>query len=190
MDENRADELTEMVGRAAEGDREAWNWIVDHHSRLVWSVVRRFRLGDHQSADVVQTTWLRLVEHLSAIRDPCRLPGWLATTARNLSIEASRQAKQLQPLDDDCELPSVAEQPESVVLRREQAELVRDALERLSERDRQLLKAVSSIPPMPYEEISRRFGMPIGSIGPTRMRALKRLRAELQTSGLVDAAAS
>lgn len=190
MDEKRAEELIERVARAADGDTEAWEWIVQHYSGLIWSVVRRFRLGDQASADVVQTTWLRLVEHLSSIRDPRRLPGWLVTTARNLSLESLRQVKQLQPLDEDFEAPSTIEQPDGAVLRHEQAALVREALDRLSDRDRQLLSALAAEPPIPYQEISARFGMPIGSIGPTRMRALKRLRAELATSGVVDAAIS
>jgi RNA polymerase sigma factor (sigma-70 family) len=187
MDQNRADELTEILRRAADGDHEAWDWLVQQYSSLLWSVVRTFRLGEQQAADVVQTTWLRLVENLSSIRDPRALPAWLSRTARNASVNALREAKCLKPLAEDYEYPSANELPDAAFLRHERAALVRAALSRLCERDRLLLTALAATPPLPYKEISFRLGMPVGSIGPTRMRALRRLRAELATSGLVDA---
>lgn len=176
----------ENVRRAAEGDQEAWNAIVEQYSGLLCSVVRGFRLGEQQSADVVQKTWLRLVEHISRIRDPQRVAAWLVMTARNGCIDAIRQTRSHYPLDGNYELPSPDESPEGVVLRDELVTLVREALERLSERDRELLTLLSVYPPPSYEEVSSRLSMPMGSIGPTRMRALRRLRTELEGSGLVE----
>jgi RNA polymerase sigma factor (sigma-70 family) len=183
------EQVVENVRRAAEGDQEAWNALVKQYSGLLWSVVRGFRLGEQQSADVVQTTWLRLVEHISRIRDPQRVAAWLVMTARNGCIDAIRQARRQRPLDDEYELPSPDESPEGVVLRYERVTLVREAMTLLSERDRELLTLLSVSPPLPYGEISARLSMPVGSIGPTRMRALGRLRTELERSGLVDAVA-
>jgi RNA polymerase sigma factor (sigma-70 family) len=190
MDQKHTEELAQAVRRAAAGDQEAWDWLVQQYSSLLWSVVRPFRLDQQRSADVVQTTWLQLVENLSSIRDPRALPAWLARTARNASINAIRAAKPLKPLTEDYELPSTDELPEDVVLRLERAAAVRAAMKRLPERDRLLLTALAASPPVPYGEISAQLGMPTGSIGPTRMRALRRLHAELATSGLVDATTS
>ena len=190
MNQNQGDELAEIVRRAADGDQEAWNWLVRQYSGLLWSVVRTFRLGQQQSADVVQTTWLRLVENLASIRDPRALPGWLSTTARNASIKALREAKSMRPLAEDYELQSADDTPDTAFLHLEHVALVRTALSRLGERDRLLLTALAATPPLSYKEIGARLGMPVGSIGPTRMRALRRLRVELATSGLVDAATS
>src|SRR3712207_8783081 len=75
-------EVTDLVRRAVRGDQRAWQEIVDEYGGLVWSVARGFRLSEAQMADAVQTTWLRLVEHLAEIREPERLPGWLRTTTR------------------------------------------------------------------------------------------------------------
>jgi RNA polymerase sigma factor (sigma-70 family) len=189
MGQKTASQVAELAGRAADGDQQAWDALVAQYSGLLWSVVRSYRLGQQQSADVVQTTWLRLLENIRLIRDPARLPGWLVVTARNLSVEAVRYAGRSQPLDDDYQTPSTDERPEAAVLRFERETLVREALKRLSERDQQLLTLLVASPPIPYEEISVRLGMPVGSIGPTRMRALRRLRAELKHSGVVDASA-
>jgi RNA polymerase sigma factor (sigma-70 family) len=189
MGQQTVNQIGELARRAADGDQRAWDAIVAQHSKLLWSVVRGFRLGEQQSADVVQKTWLRLVENIRLIRDPERLAGWLVVTARNLSVETIRQARPLRRLDDNHETPSTEEPPEAALLRLEREILVREALKRLSERDQELLTLLVASPRVPYEEISVRLGMPVGSIGPTRMRALRRLRVELEHSGVIEAVA-
>ena len=189
MGRRESSQVAELVHRAADGDQQAWNEVVTAYSGLLWNVVRRFRLGEQQSADVVQTTWIRLIEHIESIRDPRSLPGWLVVTCRHLCFEAVRSAIRLRPLSDDCDTPSSDEPPEDAILRFEQEILVREALKRLPDRDQELLSLLVASPPVPYEEISMLLGMPVGSIGPTRMRALRRLRTELEHGGLVEATA-
>jgi len=83
--------LHELVRSARAGKVEAWNAIVDRFAGLVWAIARRHRLSDADAADVSQTTWLRLVEHLDRIEDPDRIGGWLATTARRESLRVLRR---------------------------------------------------------------------------------------------------
>ena len=54
------------------------------------------------------------------------------------------------------------------------------AVDRLPRRQRQLVLAMSATPPPPYEELAQRLSMPVGSIGPTRARALHNLRRLLE----------
>ena len=72
-----------MVRRAAEGDRQAWERLVDHYARLIWGITNEFRLVESDGADVAQTTWLRLLQHIDRIENPERVGEWLAATARN-----------------------------------------------------------------------------------------------------------
>jgi RNA polymerase sigma factor (sigma-70 family) len=190
-------DVTALIHRAAEGDQDAWNAIVDEYAGLVWSVVRGYRLGDAQAADAVQTTWLRLVEHLSAIREPERVAGWLRTTARRVCLEAIRNSGREHLVADHREDACATsghrgegerDGPETCTLRREQQALVRAALATLSERHQVLLGLLVASPPVSYEEISTRLDMPIGSIGPTRARVVARLRNVLETAGLHDLA--
>ena len=74
-------EVADMVRRAAGGDRGAWETIVEDFSGLLWSVCRGYRLDQADAAEVVQTTWLRLLENVSRLREPEHLGGWLVTTA-------------------------------------------------------------------------------------------------------------
>ncbi|SDL74515.1 RNA polymerase sigma factor, sigma-70 family [Geodermatophilus siccatus] len=174
----------QLVRRAAGGDEVAWDAIVDRYSRLLWSVVRGFRLTDAQAADAVQTTWVRLLENLDAIREPERLAGWLRTTARRACLETVRRASRECPVDPHVhtaleQVAGRADDPEAHVLRQERAAMVREALGELPQRHQRLLELLVASPPLSYEEISARLGMPVGSIGPTRARLLTRLRTAL-----------
>ena len=70
----------ELASRAANGDQNAWNEIVERYNPVILSICRRHGLGRTDTTDVVQTVWLHLVEHLASLRDPAALPGWLAIT--------------------------------------------------------------------------------------------------------------
>src|SRR3712207_3914828 len=62
--------VPELVPTALAGNSGSWNRLVDRYTPLVLSIVRRHRLQGSDAEDVVQTVWLRLVEHLGAIRQP------------------------------------------------------------------------------------------------------------------------
>ena len=93
--------LTELVIAARDGDSAAWESLVECYAGLVWWVCRRHRLSDSDAADVSQTVWLRLVEHLPSLREPKALPGWLDTTARHecLRLLRTRQRQCRSPLE-------------------------------------------------------------------------------------------
>jgi RNA polymerase sigma factor (sigma-70 family) len=144
----------------------------------------------------VQTTWLRLVEHLGAIREPARLAGWLRTTASRVCLEIIRESGRERPVDSAEDYVTAGahdradgeEGPETRTLRQEHERLLREALANLPERDRLLVHLLASPHQLSYQDISERLSMPIGSIGPTRARILGRLRTALAGAGLYDAA--
>jgi RNA polymerase sigma factor (sigma-70 family) len=167
----------ELLAAAAVGDQRAWDALVRRHTSLLWSIARSYRLSTADAADVVQTTWLRLLEHLDKIADPERLAGWLATTARRECIHLMRRtdrraesSARLQDIRDD------GPEPDAVLLRDERdAELWR-ALARLDEFCQRLLRVLMADPPPTYTDVAALLGMKIGSIGPTRARCLAKLR--------------
>jgi len=167
-----------LLARAAQGDQRAWNELVDEHSRLLWSVARSFRLDAADANDVVQTTWLRLLEHLDRIEDPSRLIGWLVTTARREAMRVLRRSGRERPV---IEAPPV----DSALLQDERNRALWEAFARLTEKCRQLLR-VAVTHPQAYDEISEALGMPIGSIGPTRRRCLTQLRGLLEGTVVVE----
>ncbi len=179
-------EVSLLVRRAAEGNRWAWDRLIAKYSRLIWAMTRDFKLPESDAADVVQATWLRLLEHIDRIEHPDRIGSWLATTARHECLRhlAARKRVVLVQDDDDSLIDTVSHQPEvdERLLADERAQAVRDALSLLPRRWQRLLELLMSDPPASYLEISDQLGLPVGSIGPTRGRCLERLRELLQAT--------
>jgi RNA polymerase sigma factor (sigma-70 family) len=169
----------ELVRRAAAGDQRAWNALVDRFASTVWAIARGYRLSEANAADVSQTTWLRLVEHLERIQQPERVGAWLATTARRESLRVLRMsARQLATGEDFDILPDPTPEPfpadEQVA--RDRDRILGELVGRLPSRCQLILRLLSADTPLRYRELSESLGMPIGSIGPTRGRCLEHLR--------------
>jgi RNA polymerase sigma factor (sigma-70 family) len=171
-------ELAELMGAASRGDQAAWNAIVDRFQGLVWAVARAHRLPQADAADVAQTTWLRLVEHLDRIREPERLGAWLATTARHECLRHIRLHGRELPSDETelFETPGEDSSELKLVIAERDTALWR-AFANLSERCQALLRLLVSLVEPSYEEIAAALDMPVGAIGPTRMRCLEKLRS-------------
>ena len=179
------DELVALVTGAARGDQRAWEALVGEFSGMVWAIARAHRLGEADAADVAQTTWLRLFEHLDRISDPARVGGWLATTARRECLRTLRGAQRQVPFGDEAPYgePLIDTPAYDALIRAERDDLLRRCLGRLRSSDQALLRLLTAEPRPAYDEISAALDMPIGSIGPTRARALERLRHELDSEG-------
>jgi RNA polymerase sigma factor (sigma-70 family) len=170
-----------LLRAAASGDERAWNALVDRYSGLVWAIARNHRLSAADCDEVFSTTWLRLVEHAARLRDPGKVGGWLATTARHESLRLLRRGGRQIPMGDDMpEPPHHAPAPDEDLLRSERDRSLWSAFARLPERDQALLRLLTAEPAPSYEEIGAALDMPVGSIGPTRARCLERLRREAE----------
>lgn len=165
------------VRAAANGDGEAWRRLVRRYSSLVWAVVRAHGLRDSDAADAAQTTWLRLAEHIDKLREPNRLPSWLATTARRESLRIAQRAARTVPVGSDFDVPAdCAPTVDDRLLDAERKVGLWDAFESLSPPCQTLLRVLMAEPAPSYVEVSAALGMPVGSIGPRRARCLDRLR--------------
>jgi len=180
-----------LVLRCRRGEGAAWAALVHRYQRLVYAIVRRFGLDEHTAADVFQTVFARLVEHLPRIADPQRLQAWIVTTAKREVLLALRRGQRTVSMtrDEDAgdetaefDIADDAQLPEDALADLQQQELVRRALDRMDARCRELLLLLfrDDGDKLPYEEVARRLGVAVGSIGPTRARCLGKLR------GLVD----
>lgn len=185
MDDNVAD----LVHAAAEGDEDAWSRLVERYLPLVRSVIRLHGISGQHGEDVSQILWLRLVEHLKDLREPRALAGWIKTTTRNECIQLLRSARKMVPVgalvEPETPTPTIQE-PDADLLRAERHQALLQALAELPEHQRDLLVLLVADPPLSYTEISHRLGIRIGSIGPTRARALSRLRESPAMAALIE----
>ena len=178
-------ELARMVRRAATVTPPPGKASSSKYGRLIWSITRDFKLVESDAADVFQTTWMRLIEHINRIDHPDRVGSWLATTARNECLRCLAARKRLVVAHEDVIFDDLVEHGADIdegLLAQERAEGVRAAMEILPWRWRRLMELLMSDPPVSYAEISDELGLPIGSIGPTRARCLARLRTLLEAS--------
>lgn len=180
-------EVACLVRGAADGDRGAWDKLVDRFAATVWAIARGHRLNAADAADVSQTTWLRLVENLNRIQQPERVGAWLATTARRESLRVIRLSGRQVPSGDDLELlpdPGPVTSHDQNLIAQHRDKIMSELVDQLPTRSQLLLRLLSADSPLSYKDISEALGMPIGSIGPTRARALEHLRRLAAKSGI------
>jgi RNA polymerase sigma factor (sigma-70 family) len=168
-----------LAARAAAGDPDAWNTIVERYSPLVWSICTRFGLSRADADCVAHKVWLLLVEHLGDLREPAALPGWLATTANRECLRVVTAARWpgrpgTRPEQERPAAGGPAAEEEILIAERNAA--LRAAFAGLPAQWQQLLSMLISDPPYSYAEISATLHIPVGSIGPLRARCLERLR--------------
>jgi RNA polymerase sigma factor (sigma-70 family) len=184
---DRHTELSTLLVAASEGDQQAWNVITDRFTNLLWSVARSYRLGHDDAADAVQNTWLRLLENLTKIDNPEALPGWLATTARREALGVlRRRGRDVLTRNEDTGTDAVdpqAAELDSALLDSERDAQLWACYAQLPDRCQQLLRVLMASDRPVYADVAEAFDMPIGSIGPTRMRCLERLRRLMDESG-------
>lgn len=181
------DEVSGLVQSAAAGDQQSWNEIVREYRGMIWAVARGHRLCDADAADVEQGTWLRLLDHLEDLREPASLGAWLATTARRECLRILRRSSREISFGEDFPDQQATDEPPDVqLLTGERDRALWRSFGLLRRSDQALLRLLMAYPRPAYDEIAAALDMPIGSIGPTRARALERLGRELQRDGALE----
>ena len=183
--------VTVLVARAGNGDKQAWDELVERCAPLIWSICRRYRLRRADADDVGQSVWLQLAGQLAFLRHPAALQGWLATTTQRECgrvLHAARKQEAPGYRLDAADIPdNVTGVAESELLRAERHAALREAFTHLPPDSRQLIAMLIQVPAVPYAEISARLGIPVGSIGPTRGRCLEQLRRDPAIAALINA---
>jgi len=177
----------ELVRRAAADDRSAWEQLVDEYNGLIYSIARSQGLSALDIAEVTQTTWLRLLEHIDRLSEPDRVAAWLVTTARRESQRTKERSSRMVLVGDmgltsdvwDAGLGHTSgfeEEVDDRIVDEERNFVFRAAFEQLPAHQQDFLRLLMQEPPLSYAEVSKALDIPVGSIGPTRMRCVARLR--------------
>lgn len=176
----------DLILACRSGDARAWERLVARYERLVYSIPLSYRLSADEAADVTQLTFTILVHSLDRLDDDSNLAAWLATVARRHTWRVAERSRReiREGLDTEAEeiLAALGHHAPDEIARWELLEWLLSSLARVSPRCRDLIVMLYLDPTEPaYRDVSRRLGMPIGSIGPTRGRCLEALRGIMST---------
>jgi RNA polymerase sigma factor (sigma-70 family) len=180
---SRGRRLGELLRLAAMDDWAAWQEMVRRFGRLIVQTAAATGLNSSDAADAAQLTWLRLHEHIRDIRDPERLPSWLAVTARREALRIALGGKRYvlsAELDADYDTRRSWVVTDTYPIEGDYSPEVEAALRKLPDRYERLLRLLMSEDCPRYTEVAKILGIPIGSIGPMRMRSLNMLRQLLE----------
>lgn len=136
---------TVLVARIEAGDPSAEEQLVKLYGRGVWALLGRHTNGGPEAEDLYQETFQLALQKLrrGELRDPVKLPGFLARIARNIAIELYRKAARRKTEADSEAVAEVATAPSSQLtemLVAESTDLVRRVIRELAnDRDRQIL---------------------------------------------------
>ena len=176
----------DLIQQCRRGSAGAWHQVLNRYERLVFSIPLRYGLSQDDAADIAQLTFTALVQNIDKLAEDSRLGAYLSTIARRNTWRLLQRKRREIP-SEHLEGSSFAES--AVVLGKSDAHSIEHweltdwldtGLSQLSERCRKLLTALYFRPEFSsYAEVAEHFGMPVGSVGPTRARCLKRLRQVL-----------
>lgn len=162
----------ELIDRCLKGDQAAWEALIRRYQNLIYSVPVRYRFSVQDASDIFQSVCVVLLEKLKTLRNAETLSSWLYITTKRQCWKLSKR-KAMEVELDDAAGGTVDPEGEQLILQHQ----VRLGMDQLSEKCRDLLNALYyADPPMSYEEVTAKLGIPFGSIGPTRARCLERLR--------------
>jgi RNA polymerase sigma factor (sigma-70 family) len=149
----------------------------------VFSVPRRYGLSPEDAADITQLTFTILVQSIDDLPEDSTLGAWLTTVARRHTwrlLQHTRRENIDKYKIPDESTPAFANEDTESTEHWELTEWLDHGLLLVGEPCRNLLSALYLDPAQPsYAEVAARLGMAVGSVGPTRIRCLKRLRQVL-----------
>ena len=154
-----------LVGRAQDGDRDAFGELYRMHLPAVARLVR-FRLGG-EDEDAVSEVFLRAWRGLASYRDTgVPFAGWLYGIARHVAIDALRRRGRDEPSD---ELPDGGVEPMTA-----EVMTLRGAIEALPTEQRQVIE-LAYFEGLSSSEIAEKVGIPIGTVKSRMVEALNQL---------------
>ncbi len=160
------------MAAARKGDPDSFGKLYTVAAPRVVAFFRYSGLTGDEAEDLTADVMETVIRRLSGLRDPKAFEGWLWAIARN-RLAGHRRKQRRTPVE--AVPPGGMEPPEHVALA-EEHRVIREALERLPERDRQLLW-LREVEGLSHAEIGGRLGAATGAVRVALHRARRRLEA-------------
>ncbi len=170
-----------LIHRAQSGDEGAFVDLIRLYYPFVYAIVIRIVNNPHDAEEVVQDTFLNTYRGLEQYQDMDKFKNWLGEIARNRARSWLRKQRiDTVPIDEVNEPPlGTQDLPEEQLIRREQRELIRRAMETLSEKDREIAHAYY-LEGASYDELISTHGLSYNAIAFRLSRAKRQLTKRLR----------
>jgi len=175
-----------LVEDCLRGKQEAWSALIDKYKNLIFSIPVKRGFSSDDTADIFQAVCLALVSELPRLRDPRALPAWLIQTTSHKCFRWNEERRRYIHTEFQEETPTdnSPKIPEELLSELEREQMVRDAMSELPADCKRLVEVLFyRLPPPSYDDLAAALEIPKGSIGPTRMRCLEKLRRVLEKNG-------
>jgi RNA polymerase sigma-70 factor (ECF subfamily) len=187
---------SELVARAKQGDRAAFDVLVERYTPRIYNLSLRITGSPEEAADCVQEAFLRAFTSLRRFRGEAAFSTWLYRVAMNVANDASRRLKN-QPLraselegpDSDrpvseldrfgSALEGGGNSPEDSLVESQRREVIFEAIRSLPEHYRAMV-VLYDLQGLSYEEISRVVGVRVGTVKSRLSRARLALKERLE----------
>jgi RNA polymerase sigma factor (sigma-70 family) len=182
----------DLVDCCLDHESGAWEEFLRRYGRLIYSTIHKVGLCPEDQEDAFQSSVMAIYRQLPKLRDREKIASWIVGITWRQSVNRIRLRSReirMEEVEDPAlsgrlDPPADAILPDEHRVALEQAQHAMEALDSLPVRCRRLLILMFyEHPPLDYVEISRREGVPIGSLGPTRARCLLKMRRFFRERG-------
>ena len=181
----RANDDTPLVYRAIQKDQEAFGELYDRHVVRVYRHLYYMVGNAAEAEDLTAQTFLRAWEAIPRYQvRGAPFVSWLLRIGHNLGVSHLRSKKESSQLHDGIVDEKMRIDPESSYMQTADEELVREAILRLREEQRQVI-ILRFIEDLDYKEVAEIIGKSVAAIRVIQHRALNSLRKQMK---LLDAA--
>ncbi len=172
--------IDSLIARCIEGDDSAWHDLIDLIAPMVFAVCKKSQLSRDESFDIFGQVSLQLINTIPTLKSPEKIMSFVATITRRRIYKFYHQVILEGVRDEDAlyTLPTDShENPETIYELSEKREMLLRALNKLTPRERRIITHLFfDEKELSYEEIAQKMNIPVSSIGPTRAKALIKLR--------------
>ena len=182
-----------LVKRAKAGELAAFEELVRHHERLVYSLARRILQNEHDAEDVTQQTFLSAVEHLGGFREESSFSTWLLRIATHAALKVIRKRRGLDTTSLDAAtepqegyesiahpeyIADWSSSPDRLARRSETLRLIEEALGQLDEKHR-LVFLLRDVEGLSVKETAETLALSEVNVKVRLLRARLQLRERL-----------
>lgn len=168
-----------LIQGAQSGDAEAFNQLMELHMDRVYAIAVKIVKDSSEAEDVTQEVFITVYNKLSGFRGDSSFSTWIYRVTVNRALRHLKKLKRSKPADDVSIFDSQVDHrpsPEDTAVEREKSQLLRDAMDRLPEKQRTVL-SLRVEHALPFKEIASIMGRSVGGVKANYFHAVKKIQS-------------